>query len=266
MPASPCPSEPSRQALIGHSGYVGSTLLRQARFGAQFRSATIAQIDGASFDRIVCAGAPGQKWLANRDPATDLASIERLMGHLERVVCRQFILISTVDVFRDPRAVDEDSAVEEEGLHPYGLHRRRLEQFVQQRFADHLVLRLPGLVGPGLRKNLVYDLQHGRALDGVDSRATYQFYPMVNLWQDIAVALAASLPLVHLAAQPLSVEEVAREGFGRRFTQVLPGPVPAYDMRSRHAALWGATGAYQSGRRESLQAIRAYAQSEPPCA
>jgi hypothetical protein len=61
------------------------------------------------------------------------------------------------------------------------------------------------------------------------------------------------------------VEEVAREGFGRDFRNTVEGRVPAsYDLKSRHAALFGGCGAYQYGRRESLIAIRAYAQSEPP--
>ena len=35
-------------------------------------------------------------------------------------------------------------------------------------------------------------------------------------------------------------------------------------MQTRHAALFGAGGRYQYSARESIQAIRAYAQSEPP--
>ena len=36
-----------------------------------------------------------------------------------------------------------------------------------------------------------------------------------------------------------------------------------YDMRTRYAALFGGAGDYQYSWRESIQAIRAYAQSEP---
>ena len=250
-------------ALIGSSGFVGSTLLRQTNFDALYRSTNIAEIDGRSFDTVVCAAAPAQKWIANREPAADRRNIEALMAHLDALQCRRFVLVSTVDVFREPVGVDEDSAVDEAALHPYGLHRRLLERFCAQRFERCLVVRLPGLVGPGLRKNAIFDLLNGNNLQAIDARGVFQFYPMVNLWSDLQRALEAGLPLVHLAGEPVSVADVAREAFGRSFDHRLAPPPARYDLRSRHAALFGGQGAYAYSRRETMLAIRAYAQSEP---
>ena len=250
-------------ALVGWSGFVGNTLLRQRPFAHRFRSTDIDLIRDRDFDTIVCAGAPAQKWIANRQPDADQAGLDRLMAALRDARCRQFVLVSTVDVFQDARGVDEDSLVDEAHLHAYGLNRRRLERFVEATFAEHLVIRLPGLVGPGLRKNVIFDLHNDNRLDLVDSRGVFQFYPMVNLWQDIVTALAARLQLVHLTAAPVAVEEVARLGFGRSFEQVLPATPARYDFRSRHAALFGGGGDYQYSVRETIQAVRAYAQSEP---
>lgn len=250
-------------ALIGHTGFVGGSLLRQRPFDARFRSTDIADIGGQTFDTVVCAGAPAQKWIANREPLEDARNIERLIRYLDTLRCTQFVLISTVDVFKSPNGVDEDSPVDEAGLHPYGLHRRHLEQFVERRFPNALVVRLPGLVGPGLRKNALFDLHNGINLAAIDRRAVFQFYPMVNLWNDIQIALGAGLRRIHLTAEPISIATVARLGFGRIFRNVLAGPPAAYDMTSRHASLFGGQGGYQYGARESLLAIRAYAQSEP---
>src|SRR5512134_2638016 len=111
-------------ALIGWSGFVGTTLLRQAPFEGLYRSTNIAEIAGRSFDVVVCAAAPAQKWIANREPAADRDVIEGLIAHLKSVTCRMFVLISTVDVFKTPVGVDEDTPVDETGLHAYGLHRR----------------------------------------------------------------------------------------------------------------------------------------------
>lgn len=250
-------------ALVGYSGFVGGTLRRQADFEALYRSTNIHEIDRREFDLVVCAGAPAQKWLANRNPDADRQAIDGLIGHLDTVSCASFVLISTVDVFRDPLGVDEEAPVDEAGLHPYGLNRRRLEKFVQRRFPEHLVVRLPGLVGPGLRKNVVFDLLNANNLHAIDGRGLFQFYPMVNLWYDLRIALQAKLRLVHLTAAPVSVADVSLLGFGKPFTQHLDGPAARYDMRTRHATMFGASGAYQYSARESLQAIRAYAQSEP---
>ena len=249
-------------ALLGSSGFVGTTLTRQFQFTDCFRSTDVDRIVDRKFDIVVCAAAPAQKWIANREPAADLANVEGLISRLLRVECRQFVLISTVDVFKVAVDVDERTPVAEDGLHPYGLHRRLLEKFVESRFQDCLVVRLPGLVGPGLRKNVVFDFLNDNNLHAIDSRCVFQFYPMVNLWFDVQTALVQKLRLVHLTAEPVSVADVARLGFGRSFDQQLTGTVARYNLKSSHAGLFGGTGVYQYSRRESLQAIRAYAQSE----
>jgi hypothetical protein len=250
-------------ALIGFSGFVGSTLLKQAPFESLYRSTNISEIEGRSFDTVVCAGAPAQKWIANREPEADRQKIDGLIAHLKTVQCKTFILISTVDVFKNSMGVDEGTLVDESGLHAYGLHRRLIEKFVESHFPNHLIVRLPGLVGPGLRKNVIFDFLNDNNLHAIESRGVFQFYPMASLWYDIQTALNAGLKLVHLTAEPISVADVSKNCFGKVFEQVSPNVPAKYDMRTIHAQMFGATGDYQYSARETIQAIRAYAQSEP---
>ncbi|XBS68587.1 hypothetical protein ABK905_18260 [Acerihabitans sp. KWT182] len=121
-------------ALIGYSGFVGSSLLRQRTFDCLYRSTNIHEIDGMKFNTVICAGAPAQKWIANKDPVEDLKKIKSLIDHLEKISCKKFILISTVDVFKNSQSVDENSAIDEQDLHAYGYHRRLLEKFVADFF------------------------------------------------------------------------------------------------------------------------------------
>lgn len=250
-------------ALIGYSGFVGSTLLKQVHFESLYRSTNICDIEGQSFDTVVCAGAPAQKWIANREPEEDRQKIDGLIAHLKTVQCKTFILISTVDVFKDSIRVDEETPVDESGLHAYGLHRRLLEKFVESYFPSHLIVRLSGLIGPGLRKNVIFDFLNNNNLHAIESRGVFQFYPMVNLWYDIQIALKAGLKLVHLAAEPISVADVSKKGFGKNFEHVLSNDPAMYDMRTIHARVFSSGGLYQYSARETIQAIRAYAQSEP---
>lgn len=250
-------------ALIGFSGFVGSTLLKQAPFESLYRSTNIYDIEGRSFDTVVCAGAPAQKWIANREPEVDRQKIDGLIAHLKTVQCKTFILISTVDVFKNSMGVGEETPVDESGLHAYGLHRRLLEKFVESHFPNHLIVRLPGLVGPGLRKNVIFDFLNDNNLHAIESRGVFQFYPMASLWYDIQTAFNAGLKLVHLTAEPISVADVSKNGFGKVFEHVLPNVPATYDMRTIHAQVFGAIGHYQYSARETIQAIRAYAQSEP---
>lgn len=250
-------------ALIGFTGFVGSLLLKQNKFDELFNSKNIHNLPRKCYDLVLCSAAPAQKWIANRDPAADLQNIELLIKNLKTVTCKTFVLISTVDVFKNPIGVDEKTPIVEDGLHPYGLHRRILEKFVEDNFSSHLIVRLPGLVGPGLRKNVIFDVLNNNNLHSIDSRGVFQFYPMVNLWFDIQTALDARLKLVHFTAEPISVAEVASQGFNMHFDQVVGQTAARYDMRSLHGELFGGMNGYQYSKRESIQAIRAYAQSEP---
>ena len=246
-------------ALIGYTGYVGSTLLRQGCFEMGhldlFRSTSIDEIKGRSYDVLVCAGAPAKKWLANSDPMTDRMNIDRLISRLETVKADRVVLISTVDVFKNPTGCDESTPVDEDGLHPYGLHRRMLERFVEDRFASHLIVRLPGLVGPGLRKNVLYDLLHNNDVEKIDGRGSFQYYPMVNLRWDIDTAWQESHKLVHLVSEPITTAEVAEQCFNRTLTPKTGGTPASYDVRSKLLSRYN--------KAEVLLAIRAYAQGEP---
>lgn len=146
-------------AIIGYTGFVGSNLVRQVDFNSLYNSKNIESIIGKKFDLLVCSGAPAVKWLANKEPEKDLENIKRLTKCLGKVAAKKVILISTVDVYPLPVEVDEDTEIDLEVLHPYGKHRLELERFVEARF-DSLIVRLPGLFGDGLKKNIIYDLLH----------------------------------------------------------------------------------------------------------
>lgn len=249
-------------ALIGYSGFVGSTLLKQKSFNELYRSTNIADIRSKSFDIVVCAGAPAVKWLANKYPAQDKKSIQDLISHLSTIKCKQFILISTVDVFLNPNQATESTSIVTSGLHPYGTHRYELEEFVRSNFSNHLIIRLPGLVGPGLKKNVIYDFLNNNNLGAIDSCSVFQFYPMVNLWSDIQVAIRNNCKLLHLTAEPLSVRDIARECFNLDFDNKLSHTPTSYDFQTELSHLYYNNQPYQYSKKETLLAIRAYAQSE----
>ena len=184
-------------ALIGYTGFVGSNLVACHEFGTKFNSKNIAEIEGQSFGLLVCAGAPAKKWYANLHPDEDRETLDGLMAHLAKVKAERVVLISTVDVFRNPYLADENTPVDMEGLNAYGLNRRRLELFVKEHFKNVLIVRLPGLVGRGLRKNILFDFHNDNEVQKIDSRGVFQFYPVSRLWDDISKASAAGLGLIH---------------------------------------------------------------------
>jgi len=71
----------------------------------------------------------------------------------------RFVLISTVAVLAGFAASSEDDAAFESTT-AYGVNRRRLEVFVAERFPGALIVRLPALFGPGLKKNFLFDMMN----------------------------------------------------------------------------------------------------------
>lgn len=102
------------------------------------------------------------------------------------LAAKKVVLISTVDVYLQPVEADEDTSIIRESLQPYGKHRLELETFIEDRF-DALVVRLPGLFGKGIKKNIVYDFLHNNLVDKIHKNSVFQFYNLEHLWQDIQV-------------------------------------------------------------------------------
>ena len=247
-------------ALIGHSGFVGGTLLAQTTFDDLYRSTNIEEIEGRRYDLLVCAGAPAVKWKANQAPSEDLANLRRLMAALETVHVETAVLISTVDVYHQPGQVDETTPVNPEAADPYGRHRFYLEEFFQRQFAGCFRVRLPGLFGRGLRKNFLFDLlQNPAALSLTHHASRFQFYDMACLWEDLLRISAAGLPLVNLATEPVMAGEIARRCFGIEFDNVTALAPVAYDMRTKHAGLWNARGNYIMSAEDVFDRISAFA-------
>lgn len=242
------------KGLIGHTGFVGGNLLGQHPFDLHYNSRNIRSIAGREFELLVCAGVSGTKWLANKHPQADLAAIENLLGRLKTVRCRRFVLISTVDVYRQPAGVDETTPLISGGLHPYGKNRLLVEEFVRQHFSSHHIIRLPALYGSGLKKNFLYDLLNDHCLHWTHRESQFQYYNLALLWQDIEQAMAREISLINLTAAPLKAWELARELFGRQFENITRQPPQHYDVRSIYTGLWR-QGDYMYSRAQVLAGL-----------
>ena len=240
-------------ALIGHTGFVGGNLRRQHAFDAHYRSTDIGEMAGRAYDLVVCAGVQAVKWRANREPEWDREGIERLKAVLGTVEAGRFVLISTVDVYPAPvRGTEEEVP---EPVEAYGRHRLELEEWVAERFADHSIVRLPGLFGDGLKKNVIYDFLHGRAdmIAGMHPRGSFQYYYLDRLWADLERARESGIRLLNVATAPLETREIAAAYFPEVELTEKAAAAGSYDFRSRHAAEWGGRDGYLYSREQCLE-------------
>lgn len=148
-----------RAGLIGDTGFVGGVLARQVAFAKAYNSRTIDLIQGERFGALVCAGAPAAMWAANANPEGDRANLQRLASHIESASAGRLILISSIAVLDDVAAGYTEADARYETLEAYGRNRRELELRVMEH-PEAIVIRLPALFGPGLKKNFIFDIMN----------------------------------------------------------------------------------------------------------
>jgi len=238
-------------ALIGHTGFIGGNLARQFAFDECYNSKNIPSIRGKEFFRIVCGGVSAVKWWANQNPAEDRAKIDELLADLATVKAGKMIVLSTVDVYPVVSGVDESFDCHSQPNHAYGTNRLYFEDSLKQMFADVLILRISGVFGPGLKKNVIYDLIHDNQLNVINPDSSFQYYNVGNLWRDLAVIETQGLDVVNLVNEPVLTSTIVERLFPGKLVGANPMAEAHYDIHTLHSA----SGPYRCTAEEVLREL-----------
>ena len=177
------PSAGSRSCIVlGGEGFIGSAFVHVAAVrGYAVQSVDLANYEssrGASADLLINANGNSRKYLATDDPVADFdLSVRSVIQSLQDFSTNQYVYLSTMDIYPDknnPAANAEDTPIDTARLSPYGMHKHLAEQLVRFYAPSWLICRMAGFVGPGLKKNSIYDLLKGRPLF-VSPDSTYQY-------------------------------------------------------------------------------------------
>ncbi|TWF57158.1 NAD-dependent epimerase/dehydratase family protein [Neorhizobium alkalisoli] len=243
------------RALIGYTGFVGSTLLAANPYEMLFNSRNIESIRGQHFSSVTCAGVSAVKWMANKEPEQDRAAIENLVNPLKDVTADRFILISTVDVYPDPNDVTESDVPDTTKAQPYGRHRRQLEEWVLEKFENVLIVRLPALFGAGLKKNVIFDLMNLNQTENINPNGVFQWYPMRRFASDLALLDASGQNVVNVAVEPVATADIASKFFPDVAIGSKDSAPVGYDMKTRFPELLGGKGDYHVDRHEVFREL-----------
>lgn len=162
-----------RVTVIGAEGFVGSAFVRllEQRSDVELIRVTrrnFEELAGTKSDVVVEAACNSKKYLADQNPVAEFeASVTHRLNTLLRFPAEFHLHISSVDVYSDlssPVTTREDSAIDLTKVSRYGLHKLLAEQLVQSYAPKWLIVRLAGMVGPGLRKNPVFDILNNQPL------------------------------------------------------------------------------------------------------
>ena len=182
--------------VLGGTGFVGAAFVRQCQklghAGTVIHSQNYAAFKGRSCELLVNANGNSKKFVATEKPEEDFrASVVSVMDSLRDFACRDYLYLSSVDVYADPsnpETTGEDTVLDPAHQSNYGLHKTEAERLVRHYAPRWLILRLGGMLGPGLKKNPVFDLLHDVPLR-VDEASEYQYIP-VDLVAELALQLA----------------------------------------------------------------------------
>ncbi|MBP3609397.1 MAG: sugar nucleotide-binding protein [Lachnospiraceae bacterium] len=96
------------------------------------------------------------------------------------------------------------------------------------------------------------------ALNFTDSRGTYQYYNLENLWNDIKIALKHDIKLLNLAVEPVTAGELFFFLTGQEFVNCMDKPVPYFNYRTKHAEYFGGADGYIKTKEAVLEDIKKY--------
>jgi nucleoside-diphosphate-sugar epimerase len=194
--------------LLGSDGFVGQTICKGKNEIKKFNRVNMHELFAEKLNFLIISAVSAEKWRANSDPSADKEKIEILIRFLERIRTNKVVLISTIDVFGPNFEFNEDSSSLKVVPTPYGQNRNFLERRVSEIFKDSSILRLPGLFGPGLKKNLLFDILHNNVITVPSLESTYQYLFAPRIVDLIDEIILSDIKLFHAATEPIKIHEL----------------------------------------------------------
>ena len=182
-------------AIVGE-GLIGKRLAKFVNPTHTFNSKTLLDLPMNDYDTVYVAAPSGNRIWASENPGFDQASTGLLIRNLLVTRCNRIVLMSTGDT-----QVRPDTG--------YGKNRLELETAVRGRFSNHYIIRLPGLIGNDITKNILYDIKHQTDwATKINTLTKQQWYPLDNLEQDITSILSNDQREVNLVSEPILNQDI----------------------------------------------------------
>lgn len=146
-------------ALVGAAGAVGQNLIASGGIDRSYDSAHVGEAYGLKPELLIYAGLwENEKTEAETDPSADIGRIVEAEQEIWQIESEKLVLISTVDVFREPKGVDENTEIDTDDMRAYGHVRYLMEKWVRQFRPDALIVRLPAIYGDPPGRNFISDM------------------------------------------------------------------------------------------------------------
>lgn len=242
--------------LIGYTGFVGSNLIKQIEFDYLVNSKNIIQFSGVEVEELIICAGDARKWLANKEPENDLKHITKLYDDISKIKAKKVVLFSTVDVYDNKKNVYEGSF--KVSSQPYGKHRRQFEQLILGCYDEVKVIRLPGLFGNGLKKNIIFDIIMGKDITGFNPNSTFQWFHLDELKKVIDYCKSNGIEELNVTSEPITVAELCNRTNVNLGLLDENAPLVKYDICSKHGIKYSSNSDYLYNKIDTLDKVAHY--------
>ncbi|MBU0715124.1 MAG: sugar nucleotide-binding protein [Verrucomicrobia bacterium] len=226
---------PPEIIVLGGKGFVGAAIVAEAsRQGRDVIAVDLVEYQarvGAACRVLINANGNSRKYLADKDPKLEFdASVQSVFHALHDFRFDHYVQLSTIDVYADkgnPALNSEQAPIDPLCLSRYGHHKWLAEELVRFNARSWLIVRMGGFVGPGLKKNSIYDILKGLPLR-VHPDSCYQYQHNADLARIVLELVDRQVfnEIFNVAGEGvISLCEVAAMVPGYDLSQFLPGAV-----------------------------------------
>ena len=222
--------------IIGNRGFVGGNLSLHIRNARGAGRAEIASLAGNTFSDIYCAAPQAKKWWANQNPDLDRQEVVNLIAACRQIDCTgSFVLFSTIDIY-DPPYGKTERDLPGSDTHPYGANRFFLEQCILEHYgAKAKVVRLPALVGNGLKKNIIYDLINDNNVEQINPNSSFQWFNLSCIGEILRIADQIPPGVINVVTEPIPTADLVRAWFAKDLNRLnWEAPSVGYDVQTIH--------------------------------
>jgi len=212
------PAEQNRPSLvIGARGFIGSNVVRHLRergveVREAYRETPLESLTGERFDVVYFCAGNSRTYLSEREPLTCLnENVGTLYTYLKALNYRKWVHLSSSSVYpQSAREKVETMPIAVHELSLYGAHKLLSERYVTRFAPEWVIVRPTSFFGPGLKKNLLFDLRAGKR-DVFLRRDSVLDYIPIETFADALRVLAerATNEIVNVGSgQSLTVSEI----------------------------------------------------------
>ena len=239
-------------SLIGHSGFLGKNLLEQYKIENIYNSKNIHLLSEKTHDILFICAPSAEKWRANQNPTVDLHNISSLITQISKTKINKVIMFSTVDVYGNDLNQDEDCLIDIGKVHPYGKNRYVFETYLRAKF-DTTVIRLPGLFGNYLKKNVIFDLINSNQIDKISLLSKFQWMSTTRIKDFVDLSLKENINLINCVSEPIQTKELVLEFYPNVVDRCVGKTTIEYNVRTKHT-----DSGYLLSKQEVLEDLRRF--------